>query len=104
MEVVIEELLTLIDLMVLQLGSSPSAAVIDKILVSLIKIVPIIAAQLPNLVSAVQNIIVSLKSTGALTPDQMTATNALNAQVDAAFEAAATAAGYPAGTTGATGS
>lgn len=91
----IETLLILIDGLLPELGAGASAALIDKILAALIQIVPVIASAATNFLPAVQNIIAALQG-ATLTPDQVTALAALNAQIDAAFEVAATAAGDPA--------
>lgn len=91
----IETLLILIDGLLPELGAGASTAIIDKILAALIQIVPIIASAATSFLPTVNNIIASLQNS-TLTPAQVTALAALNAQVDAAFEAAATAAGDPA--------
>lgn len=92
----IETLLTLIEGLLPELGVSSAANVVNQILNALIVIVPIIAQNAQNFLTPVKNIIAALQSSGAVTPAQMSALQALDAQVDAAFEAAATAAGQPA--------
>ena len=46
-----------------------------------------------DLVAPIENIIASIKGSGAVTADQLTALEALNAQIDAEFDAAAKGAG-----------
>jgi hypothetical protein len=91
MEVAISTLLALIEALLPTLGIG-SASVVAKILEALINIVPIIAANAANFLTPVKNIIAALQTSGAVTADQMTQLTALDAQVDAAFETAATAA------------
>lgn len=95
LSIAIETLLTLIEGLLPSLGVA-STSVIEKILVSLIQIVPIIASDAANFLTPVKNIIAALQTSGAATADQMTQLAALDTQCDAAFEAAATAAGDPA--------
>ena len=85
----IQTLLALIEALLPTIGVA-STSVIEKIVAALVQIVPIIAANASNFLTPVKNIIAALQSSGAVTPDQMTALQALDAQVDAAFEAAAT--------------
>jgi hypothetical protein len=88
MEVAITTLLTLIEGLLPSLGVG-SASLVDKILVALISIVPIIAANASNLIIEVQGIIAALQASGNVTADQMAQLAALDAQCDAAFAAAA---------------
>ena len=91
MEVAISTLLALIEALLPTLGVGTSS-VVAKILEALINIVPIIAANAANFLTPVKNIIAALQNSGAVTADQMAQLSTLDAQVDAAFEAAATAA------------
>lgn len=84
----IEALLALISGLLPSLGIG-SATVIGKIIEALVTVVPIIANNLPNLLASVKNIIAALQTSGAVTQDQLDQLAALDAQVDAAFEAAA---------------
>ena len=86
----IQILLTLIQGLLPSLGVA-STSVVDQILAALIQIVPIISANAANFLQPVQNIIAALQSSGALTADQLAALAALDAQVDAAFDAAVAA-------------
>lgn len=90
----IETLLTLIQGLLADAGVA-STSLIDRILISLIAIVPIIAENAQDFLTPVKNIIAALQSSGNVSPAQMAQLQALDAQVDAAFEAAAAAAGAP---------
>lgn len=92
----LETMLVLIEGLMGQLGTGATVGIIDKILAALTTVVPVIAAQFPNLLTSVQNIIASLEGSGNVTQAQQVALDAISAQVDAAFEAQATAAGDPA--------
>lgn len=88
----IEALLSLISGLLPSIGVG-STTVVAKIIEALVMVVPIIANNLPNLLASVKNIIAALQTSGAVTDEQMAQLAALDAQVDAAFETAATAAG-----------
>ena len=88
----IETLLVLIQGLLPIVGIA-AGSVVDKIVAALVQIVPIIASDAANFLTPVKNIIVALQSSGNATPDQLAQLQALDAQIDAAFEAAATAAG-----------
>lgn len=92
----LETLLVLVEGLMGQLGTGATVGIIDKVLQALTTIVPVIAQSFPNLLASVQNIIASLEGTGNVTQTQQVALDAISAQVDAAFEVAATAAGDPA--------
>lgn len=92
----IEAMLVLIQGLMSELGTGATVGIIDKILAALTTVIPVIAAQFPNLLASVQNIIASLEGTGNVTQEQQVALDALSAQVDAAFESSASAAGDPA--------
>lgn len=90
----IETLLTLIEGLLPELGAvGATTGVINQILTALITIVPIIAQNATNFITPVKNIIAALQATGNVTPDQITALQQLDAQCDAAFDAAAGSAG-----------
>lgn len=94
----IEVLLTLIQGLLPELDAAGSGAasavnIINQILAALITIVPIIAQNAANFLTPVKNIIAALQSSGSVTPDQIAQLQALDAQCDAAFDAAAGNAG-----------
>jgi hypothetical protein len=91
--IAIETMLTLIEGLLPELGLSNASNIVNQILNALITIVPIIAANAANFITPVKNIIAALQSSGAVTPDQITALQQLDAQCDAAFDAAAGSAG-----------
>lgn len=90
----VQTLLTLIEGLLPEVGLA-SASVVGKIIEALITIVPIIATNVSNLIAPVKNIIAALQNSGNVTPAQIATLQQLDAQCDAAFEAAATAAGMP---------
>lgn len=89
----IETLLTLIEGLLPELGVTSASNIISQILAALITIVPIIAQNATNFITPVKNIIAALQASGNVTPDQITALQQLDAQCDAAFDAAAGSAG-----------
>lgn len=92
--VTIETLLTLIEGLLPELGAvGATTGVVSQILSALITIVPIIAQNATNFITPVKNIIAALQASGNVTADQMTALQQLDAQCDAAFDAAAGSAG-----------
>jgi hypothetical protein len=94
----IETLLALIEGLLPEIGVA-SSSIVDKILTSLIAIVPVITSNAQDFLTPVQNIIAALQNAGPISAAQMATLSSLDAQVDAAFEAAATNAGDPAPTT-----
>jgi hypothetical protein len=90
----IETLLALIEGLLPEIGIA-SSSIVEKILAALISIVPIIASNATNLIAPVKNIIAALQNSGPVTPDQLATLASLDAQCDAAFEAAAAQAGAP---------
>ena len=67
-----------------------SATAIGSVIATLIQIVPVLIKEFKDLVPMVQNIITVLKGNDNITPDQIVQLQALDAQCDTAFEAAAT--------------
>ena len=65
---------------------------VDKILAALIELIPVLVKTAQDLVQPVKNIIAALSANPATTEEQMAALAALDAKVDADFEAAATGA------------
>lgn len=68
---------------------------VEKVITLLEQIVPVAATEFTNLLTPIQNIIAALSGNSVTTQAQLTALQSLDTQVDAAFEAAATAAGFP---------
>lgn len=73
-------------------GNLASGAV-GNIISLLEEIIPVAVKEAEDLVAPIENIIASIKGSGAVTADQLTALEALNAQIDAEFDAAAKGAG-----------
>jgi hypothetical protein len=72
-----------------------TSSTIASILNVLIQLIPIVTQEVVDLLPAIKNIIAALSANPAATTDQLATLAALDAQVDAAFEAAAQAAGVP---------
>lgn len=85
---VLETILTLIEGLLPTLGVA-STSVVAQILVALIQIVPIVAQEATDLIVPIKNIIAALQTSGAVTADQLLQLQDLDAQCDAAFDAAA---------------
>jgi len=65
-----------------------SSSAIGNIIGLLEQYLPIVAQTATNLITPIKNIIAALSSNSAVTADQLTALQALDAQADAAFDAA----------------
>ena len=70
-----------------------SGGAVSNIITMLENIIPIVVKEATDLLVPIQSIISDLRGSGVLTPDQLAATEALSAKVDAEFDAAAKAAG-----------
>lgn len=88
---VIVTLLTSLLPMVEQGGSQ----LIETIIMTLISLIPVAVREEQALLAPIQNIIATLSTNPATTATQFATLQALDAQVDDAFEAAAAAAGAP---------
>lgn len=86
---IITLLLTLIGQLLPAVGASSSG--IQNIINALVAIVPALIQEAMDMVPIVQNIIAALKNNPATNAAQMVTLNDLDAQCDAAFEAAVTA-------------
>jgi hypothetical protein len=82
--------------------TSAGATQIEPIVSLLVNLIPALVGELTSLIPEVKNIIAALQGNGSVTAAQMTTLATLDAQCDAAFEAAATAAGQPASSASAT--
>lgn len=74
---------------------SSNSTAIGKIIAWLEQLVPLIITEVETVLPMVKNIIGALKNSDAITDDQLEALDKLEADTDAAFEAAALAAGAP---------
>lgn len=83
---------TILSLLMSIAGATSEASTITSILNALIQLVPTLVQEYKDLVPEVKGIIAALSGNSATTADQLTTLAALDAQVDADFEAAATAA------------
>ncbi|TAM98234.1 MAG: hypothetical protein EPN45_17985 [Rhizobiaceae bacterium] len=85
MSTVLQTLLTLIQNLLPQIGVN--SKIVTTILTALIQLVPIVIHEASDILPAIKNIIAALSASPAATADQLAALKALDAQVDAAFEA-----------------
>ena len=93
----IAQILTFLSQIVGDLSSTSS---IGAAITLLEQIVAAAVNEVETITPEIKAIIAQLQSNGAVTAQQMSDLAALDAQVDAAFEAAATAAGIPPASTG----
>jgi malonyl CoA-acyl carrier protein transacylase len=89
MSAVITAVLALIEQLLPMLTSSANVTLIDGIIEALTKMLPFIIQEVEALVTPVKNIIAALSATPATTAAQLAQLQALDAQVDSAFDAAA---------------
>lgn len=87
----IQIIATLLQTVLSLIPSLTTSKSINNIVSTLIQLLPTVVKEAEQLLPMVQNIIAALRSNGAITPDQLTALDALDAQVDAQFEAAVAA-------------
>lgn len=73
-------------------GTTGEVAAIAKIVATLVDIIPAVIQTARDVVPAIKNIIAALSANPATTEEQLKQLQALDAQVDQAFEAAATQA------------
>ena len=69
-----------------------NSAQVASVIATLIQIIPVLVKEAQDLVQPIKNIIAALQTNAATTEEQMATLKAIDAQVDADFEAAATAA------------
>lgn len=81
--------LSMIESLIPLITSATNAQVIDSIIKALEGILPFVVEEISALVAPVKNIIAALSATPATTAAQAATLATLDAQVDAAFEAAA---------------
>lgn len=86
---VITAVLSMIQQLLPAILSSSNATVVDSIISALTGMLPFIVNEIQSLVTPVKNIIAALSANPATTADQLTQLQALDAQLDAAFDAAA---------------
>lgn len=81
-------IITTILTLVAQFASSATVTEITSIIAALEQIIPLVTKEVNDVLPMVKNIIAALKGNGQITADQQAQLDTLNAQVDAAFEAA----------------
>lgn len=92
---IVTVLITLLGRLVPAIGAN--ADLINTIITALEQIVPVLIQEYKDLVPIVQNIIAALKGTDGISADQWAALDALEKQIDADFEQAASDEGMPPG-------
>lgn len=95
MSAAITAVLAMIEQFLPLLTSSANVTVIDGIVTALTELLPLIINEVQSLVGPVKNIISALSANAATTAAQLATLQALDAQVDAAFDAAAADVGFP---------
>lgn len=88
MTAAITAILTLLEQLLPAITGASDGALIDTVLKALIGMLPFIVQEVTDLVGPVKNIINALSENPATTSDQLSQLQALQAKVDAAFEAA----------------
>lgn len=78
-------------------GGLSDATAIATLITTLTNIIAAADQEIQAVAPEIKNIIAALKGNNSITADQMTQLEALDAATDQAFEAAASAAGLPAG-------
>lgn len=96
MSILVTAIVALLTSLLPLIESAGASAVVDKIITTLISLIPQAVQFAEAEVPAIENIIVVLKGNSTVTPEQFAQLQAAEAAIDAAFEAAAAAAGDPA--------
>lgn len=89
MTAAISAILALIEQLLPAITSAGNVSLIDSIITALTNMLPFIIDEVETLVTPVKNIIAALSANPATTASQLAQLQALDTQVDAAFEAAA---------------
>lgn len=83
------QIITVLLALVQQIAPGATTDLIATIIEDLIQIVPVVIKEAQDLLPVIKNIIAALQSNPASVSDQLDALDQLDAQVDAAFDAAA---------------
>jgi hypothetical protein len=89
MTLAIQALLSMLEELLPLIVSGANATMVDSIIGALTQALPFIVNEISSMVTPVKNIIAALSATPATTAAQLATLQALDAQVDAAFDAAA---------------
>jgi len=89
MSAAIAAILNLIEQLLPAILSSTNVTLVDSIINALVGMLPFIIQEVQDLATPVKNIIAALSANPATTADQLAALQALDIQVDKAFEDAA---------------
>ena len=90
MNAAITAVIALIEQLLPAITSAGNASIIASVLNALVSMLPFIIQEVQALITPVKNIIAALSANPATTADQLATLQALDAQVDAAFNDAAT--------------
>jgi phage-related protein len=88
----ISTILTALLAIIEDIAPTAAAGTIGKIIAALVNLLPLIIKEIQALVPIVQNIITALRGNGQITPEQLDALDAMEAQIDADYDAAEKAA------------
>lgn len=89
MSAIITTVLSLIQSLLPALGSAGGASLVERIVATLLQLIPVLIKEYADLLPIVKNIITALKGDESTTAAQFEVLEQLDAQVDEAFEAAA---------------
>lgn len=89
MTAIIQTILSMITTLLPLVSSAGTATQIGGIIGTITSLLPLVTEEVNTLVPAIKNIIGALQATPTATADQLVALKALDAQCDAAFDAAA---------------
>ncbi len=91
MEQIITLALTLLEQVAPQLAGA-NATLVTRIIEGLVALIPLLLKEYQSVIPFIQNVIALLRNNNQVTPDQLAQLDVLELQIDAAFDAAATAA------------
>jgi hypothetical protein len=89
MSILISSVLAMIESLLPAITSGANVTIVDGVITALTNMLPFIIQEVESLVTPVKNIIAALSANPATTAAQLAQLQALDAQVDTAFDAAA---------------
>jgi len=89
MSALVSAVLTLLEQILPLLGAGSTATQVASIIQTLVSLLPLVINEIQQVAPAIKNIIAALSANPAATADQLAQLQALDAQVDAAFDQAA---------------
>ena len=91
MSALLEAILTILSEVLSTTGVTNT--IVTTVIKALEQVIPLVASEATVLVPVIKNIVATLKTSGALTADQLATLSTLDAQADSALDAAAAADG-----------